>query len=214
MITVATDDGRTRTIRGVLFDMDGTVVDSIAVTERTWNAWADANDVGEGFRILHGQPAIDTVRHSFPAADESTIARLAREQTATEHADVVGIEPMPGALALLAWLDTAGVPWAIVTSADTMLATVRLEAAGILAPAVVSCEHVTRGKPDPQPYAIGARLIGVPIAECLVVEDALAGVDAGLASGAVTAALNDLPGDIRIHDLVDLHSILASGLSS
>jgi sugar-phosphatase len=213
MITITTDAGDTRIVRGVLFDMDGTVVDSMAVTERTWSAWAAANGVGDRFRILHGRPAADTVRHSFPDADDDTVAELTQAQARSEHLDLDGIESMPGAITLLAWLDLVAVPWAIVTSADTILATARLAAAGIAAPVLVSCDHVTRGKPDPEPYLIGAGLIGVPIAECMVVEDAAAGVDSGLASGAVTAALNGLPGHVRIADLADLHRLLRHGLT-
>ncbi len=213
MITITTDAGEVRSVRGLLFDMDGTMVDSMAVTERTWNAWAASNGVRDRFRILHGRPAADTVRHSFPDADDDTIAALTLAQSRSEHLDLDGIRPMPGATALLTWLDRIAVPWAIVTSADTVLATARLEAAGIAAPVLVSCDDVTRGKPDPEPYLMGAALISVGIDECMVVEDAPAGLDSGLASGAVTAALNGLPGHVRIADLSDLHRLLRHGLT-
>jgi mannitol-1-/sugar-/sorbitol-6-phosphatase len=213
MITVTTRSGVRRAVRGVLFDMDGTVVDSLAVTERTWGAWAERNGVSEGFRILHGRPAHHTVRHAFPDADEATIGRLTTQQTETEWADLDGVTPMDGAHDLIAWLESNGIPWAIVTSADLTLAEARLGVAGIDPPTLVTCEQITRGKPDPEPYQLGASLIGIPIADCLVVEDAPAGLESGLASGAVTAALNELPGDIRIADLKHLHELLRHGLT-
>jgi sugar-phosphatase len=213
MITIRTADGKARCIRGVLFDMDGTVVDSLAATERTWSAWAEEHGVDDGFEILHGQPASHTVRHAFPDADADAVQNLTDRQIANERSDLEGVAPIAGAVDLIAWLAENGIPWAIVTSADVLLAEARLGAAGIVAQTLVTCEHVTRGKPDPEPYLLGAELIGIPIADCLVVEDALAGVRSGLASGAITAALNNLPADVRITDLMHLHRLLAAGLT-
>lgn len=213
MITVRTDQGPQRDIRGVLFDMDGTLVDSMAVTERTWGAWAAAHGVAARLRILHGRPAGDTVRRCFPDADESTVADLTLTLNRMEHADLEGVVPLPWAHELLTWLDAVAIPWAVVTSADAQLARARLEVAGIEPDVLVTCDDITRGKPDPEPYLLGARLIGIPIATCLVVEDAPAGVESGLASGAVTAALNGLAADVRIADLRHLHRLLADGLT-
>jgi sugar-phosphatase len=116
---------------------------------------------------------------------------------------------MPGAHDLFAFLEENKIPWAVVTSADLLLAQARLGSAGITPPILVTCEDITHGKPHPEPFLLGASLIGVDITECVVVEDAPAGVQAGLASGAVTAALNGHVATVGISDLVHLRELLA-----
>ncbi len=97
MIDLTTDDGEVRAIRAILFDMDGTIVDSSEVTARLWNGWAAAHGVSDGFVILHGQPAMDTIRRSFPDADDERLAELAEAQAADECTDLDGVRAMPGA---------------------------------------------------------------------------------------------------------------------
>ena len=205
-------DGSVRTIRGVLFDMDGTIVDSGASTVRTWTQWAERMGVGDRLEILHGQPAIETVRALFPNATPEELADLCADQTVAEREDLDGVVAMPGAHDLFAFLEENGIPWAVVTSADLLLAQARLGSAGITPPILVTCEHITHGKPHPEPFLLGASLIGIDITECVVVEDAPAGVHAGLASGAVTAALNGLVATVGIRDLVHLKGLLAQRL--
>lgn len=183
--------------------MDGTIVDSIAATERTWARWAAKNGV-DNLVILHGRPAIDTVRSCFPDASPDELERLWLEQVANERQDVDGVIATHGALDLLEWLDAHDIPWAVVTSADRPLALARLGAARIDPVHMVTIEDVERGKPHPEPFERGAGVLGIPIAECLAVEDAPAGVQAAMASGAVTAALNGHPGHIAIGSLADL----------
>ncbi len=213
MITITTDAGEVRTLQAALFDMDGTIVSSIDVTERIWTQWAVDHGVTDGFEILHGRPAVDTIRRSLPDAGDDVISALVEDQATLELDDLDGVAPTTGALELLEWLDAAGVPWAVVTSAGTPLADARLGASRIRPPLLVSCDHVTRGKPDPEPYLLAARQLGVPIARCLVIEDAPAGLASGQSSGAVTAALNGHAGDVRIADLRALHDLLRQGLT-
>lgn len=208
---VTTRYGDVREIHGVLFDMDGTLVDSTAATERTWRAWAQEHGAQDRLTILHGQPAIATVRSCFPEATDDELDRLWRWQVEAERTDLQGVVAMPGAHDLLRWLDDSGVPWIVVTSADLALAQARLGAAGILPPDIVTIEDVTSGKPDPEPFIAGARRLELDVTRCLVVEDAAAGVTAGLAAGAVTAALNGHPADLTIDDLSHLHRLLANG---
>jgi len=203
------DDGTTRTIRGVLFDMDGTIVDSGPSTERTWSQWAERMGVADRLVILHGQPAIETVRLLFPDADADELAVLCADQTVAERSDLDDVIAMPGAHDLFSFLEENGIPWAVVTSADLLLAQARLGAAGITPPILVTCEDITFGKPHPEPFLLGASLIGIDIAECVVVEDAPAGVTAGVASGAVTAALNGHAAPVSIRDLAHLQALLA-----
>lgn len=206
---IRVDDGSVRTVRGVLFDMDGTIVDSGASTVRTWTQWAERMGVADRLEILHGQPAIETVRALFPDATPAELAELCADQTVAEREDLDGVIAMPGAHELFSFLDSAGIPWAVVTSADLLLAQARLGSAGITPPILVTCEDITFGKPHPEPFLLGASLIGVDISECVVVEDAPAGVRAGLASGAVTAALNGHTGTVGIRDLGHLQELLA-----
>ena len=202
------DDGSTRTIRGVLFDMDGTIVDSGASTVRTWAKWAERMGVADRLEILHGQPAIETVRALFPDATPEELAELCADQTVAEREDLDGVVALPGAHDLFEFLEARSIPWAVVTSADLLLAQARLGASGITPPILVTCEDITFGKPHPEPFLLGASLIEVDISECVVVEDAPAGVQAGLASGAVTAALNGHVATVGIRDLVHLRELL------
>lgn len=175
----------------VLFDMDGTLVDSRLVVERVWCDWAAAH--GRDFRPIlaasHGRRTIDTVREfAIPGID---IEAEAIKLEGQEVADVGGIIAIPGAAELLARLPAGR--WAVVTSASRALATRRLTAAGLPIPAVmVTAEQVTQGKPHPEGYQTAAQLLGARAEECLVFEDAPAGIEAGLRAGshvvAITAA--------------------------
>ncbi|MEV0129219.1 HAD-IA family hydrolase [Dactylosporangium sp. NPDC050688] len=121
-----------------------------------------------------------------------------------QYDDLTDIAALPGAARLLRTLDELGLPWAVVTSADRRLATVRLHAAGLPARHLVTVEDTLHGKPDPAPYLAGAALLGVDPKDCLVVEDAQPGVDAARAAGMRVAALRGLTGDVPIRDLDDL----------
>lgn len=205
---IRVDDGSVRRVRGMLFDMDGTIVDSGAATERTWKQWAERMGVGDRLEILHGQPAIETVRALFPDVSPQELAELCADQTIAEREDLDGVVALPGARELHSYLEMNGIPWAVVTSADLLLAQARLGAAGITPPILVTCEDITHGKPHPEPFLLGASLIGIDITECVVVEDAPAGVQAGLASGAVTAALNGHAATVGIRDLAHLQDLV------
>ncbi len=187
----------------VLFDMDGTLVDSDAAVERAWATWAGEYgvDVAATLAGAHGSPADATVRRLRPDLDSSGVAVAAARQLALQYDDLGDVAPTPGALDLLA---TLTVPWAVVTSADAPLAAARLGAAGITPPLLVTVEDVRRGKPDPEGYLLAASRLGVDPARCLVVEDSEVGLAAGRAAGAMTAALRGLAGDIRIRDLREL----------
>ncbi len=167
-----------------LFDMDGTILTSIAAVDRAWRAWARRVGVDEEavMAYMHGRRAIDTIGYFLPGADP---ARLAAEFTWLEDfelADIRGIEPIPGVHELLA---AAEGRWALVTSASPPIAHARVKAAGIALPkVVVTSADVSRGKPDPMGYLLAAERMGVDPARCLVFEDAHAGIAAGQAAGA------------------------------
>ena len=199
-------------IDAVLFDMDGTLVDSDPAVERAWERWSAeyAVDPAAALAIAHGRPADQTIRRLLPALDDAAVAVAAARQLALQYDDLSDVTATPGAHELLAVLGRLGLPWAVVTSADVRLAQARLGAAGIEAPVLVTVEDVRAGKPDPEGYLRAAALLDVPPERCLVVEDAEVGLQAGRAAGAMTAALKGLDGDLRLVDLTQL----ADGLLS
>jgi sugar-phosphatase len=172
-----------RAFGAFLFDMDGTVLNSIAAAERIWSAWAERHgvDVETFLPTIHGVRAIDTIRRlNLPGVDAEAQAAFITE---AEIADVEGIIEIPGAAAFLQALPAQR--WAIVTSAPRDLALRRMAAAGIPEPAVmITAEDVSAGKPDPAGYRLAARRLGLEPADCLIFEDASVGIQAAEAAGA------------------------------
>ena len=174
-----------------LFDMDGTLITSTAAAERVWSRWAEWHglDVAAFIPTIHGVRAADTIRkQNLPGIDlEAEVAWVERG----EIEDLDGVVPIAGAIDFVKRLPPDR--WAVVTSATVPLAEARLKAAGLTPPALmITAEQVERGKPDPSGYRLAAERLGFDIADCLVFEDAEAGIKAGEAAGAgvvvVTAA--------------------------
>lgn len=166
----------------VLFDMDGTLVNSSAVTERVWAKWAARHSlkVNEILPVVHGRRSIDVMREVAPHLGISE--REAYLFDAEEAQDSEGVLPIPGATDVL--LSLCREKWAVVTSATRELAETRLNFAGLPTPSVlISAEDVPRGKPSPDCYQLAADRLAVQSAECLVVEDTHAGIAAGLSAG-------------------------------
>lgn len=171
------------TYRAFLFDMDGTVLTSIAAAERVWTTWAVRHgvDVDSFLPTIHGARAIDTIRRlGLPGVDAEAEAAWITE---AEVIDVEGVLEVAGAAKFLRSLPAS--QWAIVTSAPRELALRRMAAAGIPEPAVmITAEDVIVGKPDPACYRLAARRLGVEPGQCLVFEDATVGILAAEAAGA------------------------------
>jgi sugar-phosphatase len=196
-----------RDVDAVLFDMDGTLVDSDAVVERVWAVFCREYDVDLDalLAVAHGLPGDTTIRRFRPDLPEPDVRALNECLLALETADLDGVVATPGAHDLIATLERAGVPWAVVTSANQKLAVARLTAAGIAVPDVlVTTDDIERGKPDPEGYRLGAALLGVDPTRTLVVEDTVPGLAAGRAAGARVAALKGLTGDVTLGSLTDL----------
>src|SRR3954468_23273801 len=165
----------------LLCDLDGVLVDSGDAVERAWRRWAaghglDWADVEPG---IHGMPSRENVARLLPGADAFAESRRIEHDQAT---DLEGVVAVPGARELLATWPPDRI--AIVTSASVPLATARLGAAGLAPPRVlVTEERVSAGKPDPEGYLLAARELGADPADCVVLEDAPAGLEAARAAG-------------------------------
>ena len=178
----------------VLVDLDGTLVNSDAPVRRAWTAFAHRHglDANEVLHFAQGRPAGETARRLAPDADADAEARLLEE---AETSDTDGLVALPGALGLLA----APLALAIVTSCTRRLATVRLRGSGLPLPeTMVGSDEVSAGKPDPESYLLGARRLGVDPGACVVLEDAPAGIAAGVAAGATVIALRTTHPDAEL----------------
>lgn len=168
-------------VRGILFDMDGVLISSIGSVERSWTKWAELRGVDPALAIktAHGRRAIETVKLMRPDLDDVEELRLIEQ---IEVADGVGLAVLEGVQRIIASLPADR--WTVVTSATTRLTLSRLKEAGIEPPGhVVTADMVANGKPDPEPYRMGARMLGLKPEDCLVVEDSASGATAGHAAG-------------------------------
>jgi mannitol-1-/sugar-/sorbitol-6-phosphatase len=173
--------------RGILFDLDGVLVDSTPAVARCWARWAVQYgfNADEVVRQAHGRPSIVTLRELMPNDDYEEENRKMEEW---EIADTDGVVPLPGVIEILRALPPD--QWTIVTSCTPPLAEVRIRVAGLPRPQkIVTSGDVKRFKPDPDPYLKGAELLGLEPADCVVVEDAPAGIRAGRAAGSRVLAL-------------------------
>jgi mannitol-1-/sugar-/sorbitol-6-phosphatase len=178
---------------GVLFDLDGVLVDSTPAVVRVWSSWAIEHglDPQETVRQAHGRPSIATLRDLLPNADPE---KENLEVERREIADVDGVVPLPGVMDLLAKLPQD--KWTIVTSCTRALALVRIQTAQLPLPKVLTTsQDVKDGKPAPEPYLRGAATLGLMAGDCVVIEDASAGVRAGKAAGARVIALRTTEAD-------------------
>jgi sugar-phosphatase len=172
--------------QAILFDLDGVLVDSTTCAGRIWKAWAREQglDPERMVQMAHGRPTIETIGMVAPHLDAQLEADKVEE---LEVKDVAGLKALPGAQALLANLPPER--YAIVTSGSRRLATARLRAAGLPVPErMIAADDITNGKPDPEPYLNGARLLGYKPQECMVFEDAPAGIRSAKAAGMTVIA--------------------------
>jgi sugar-phosphatase len=184
--------------KGVLFDLDGVLVDSTPAIARVWTIWANKHgfDPAETIHQAHGRPSLTTIRELLPDADH------AAENSAVERMEIEDLDDvvaLPGAVELLRTLPAD--KWTVVTSCTRPLALVRLRAAGLPVPArLVTANDITIGKPNPEPYLKGAEILGLAAKDCVVIEDAPAGIRAGKAAGAKVIALQTTERDVLLRE--------------
>jgi mannitol-1-/sugar-/sorbitol-6-phosphatase len=186
----------------VIFDLDGVLVDSTAVVERAWRRWAAEHGISvvDLLAVAHGRPGRDVVRAFAPELDAEAEAALL---DSWEEADSAGLVAVPGAAECVSAVRDRR--WAIATSGGRSLALGRLAAANLPLPDVlVTADDVHAGKPDPEPYLRAADALAVPPGDCIVVEDAPAGVTAGKRAGMTVIAVctTHPPGDLAQADTV------------
>jgi mannitol-1-/sugar-/sorbitol-6-phosphatase len=165
----------------ILFDLDGVLVDSTRSVDRQWRTWAREQGIDEEkvVSIAHGVRTIEVVRAMAPQLNaEAEVHKL----EAREAADHDGVTVMPGAVELVQAIPEGR--WCVVTSGTRLLANARLKLAGIPLPRVlITADDVANGKPHPGPYLRAAELLGVAPADCLVIEDAPAGIQSAHGAG-------------------------------
>jgi mannitol-1-/sugar-/sorbitol-6-phosphatase len=186
----------------VLFDMDGTLVDSTCVVKLAWGWWAARHDIPLEalLSFSHGRPTIVTMEHFLPARNHT---KELKEMKHYEETQLEGILAVPGATQVINAVKDH--PWAIVTSAWRALAEARVIAAGLPLPKVIiPVDEIRNGKPHPEGYLRAAERLSVAPRECLVFEDTRPGIEAGLnAKMQVVALLTTFPAeDLRHHPLI------------
>jgi sugar-phosphatase len=189
-------------VDAILFDLDGTLVDSSGSVRRSWRKLAEMIDRPwpEVEPHIHGVPVPQVMRMLEPDMPPERVEELRVFMVESESTDTVGVVAQPGAVQVLADLPPERV--AIVTSGGIRLASSRIAAAGLPTPAVVvTADDVAVGKPDPAPYVKGAELLGFLPERCLVVEDAPAGVASARAAGCPVI------GVLTTHESLDAPSV-------
>lgn len=180
----------------LLLDMDGTLIDSGPSVERAWGTMLREYGADAEFgHAMHGRPARQIIAELLPHLDEGQVAAAHARIEELEIADVAQIVTLPGTQRLLAELDAAAAQlgratWTIVTSCTMPLFEARWARTGLPTPAgLVTADQVTRGKPDPEPYLLGARRLGAEPGRALVIEDSVGGLRSGTDAGARTIAV-------------------------
>ena len=189
----------------ILFDLDGVLVDSTRSVTRQWRRWAEEKgiDPEKVLAFAHGVRAVEVIARVAPHLDAEEEVKILEKH---EAEDTEGVAVMPGARELVSSLPDGS--WAVVTSGTRHLAIARLRLANIPHPkALVTSDEVVNGKPDPEPYLKGAELLGMNPSECLVIEDAPAGIRAAHAGGMKVIALTST---FAASDLREADSVVSS----
>ena len=182
--------------QAILFDLDGTLVDSTLCVEQHWREWATKHNLNpeEILKISHGRPTVDTIGLVAPDLDAEAEAKTLDESQAV---NLDGVVAVPGANTLLASLPYKN--WAIVTSANQKIATNRLLHVGLPLPEyLITTDDVEQYKPHPEGYLKAVEYLKVEPEQCVVVEDAPVGIQAAHAAKmkAIAVATTYSPRDL------------------
>ncbi len=187
--------------QGVLFDLDGTLIDSTPAIARSWSAVL--TEIGIPLEVLpslHGQPSRQSLHRLLPNASLEEIDHWAKKIESLEVEDTDGIILLPGARELFEDLDRREIEWFIVTSCTRELGTARAKSVGLsLPPKSIFFDDVEKGKPHPDPYLLGLERLGISANNALVIEDAPAGIKSGKAAGIKVVAM------VTTHERESLH---------
>lgn len=187
--------------QGVLFDLDGTLIDSTPAIARSWSAVL--TEIGIPLEVLpslHGQPSRQSLHRLLPDASLEEIDHWAKKIESLEVQDTDGIILLPGARELFEELDRREIEWFIVTSCTRELGTARAKSVGLsLPPKSIFFDDVEKGKPHPDPYLLGLERLGISANNALVIEDAPAGIKSGKAAGIKVVAM------VTTHERESLH---------
>lgn len=177
--------------QGVLFDLDGTLIDSTPSITRSWSSVL--NEIGISLDVLpslHGQPSRQSLHRLLPDASLGEIDHWAKKIERLEVEDTEGIILLPGARELFAELDSRDIEWFIVTSCTRELGTARANSVNLtLPPKSIFFDDVIKGKPHPEPYLLGLNRLNLPASSALVLEDAPAGIKSGKSAGISVIAM-------------------------
>jgi mannitol-1-/sugar-/sorbitol-6-phosphatase len=197
--------------KAVIFDLDGTLVDSSACIEEIWKLWCSDNNINYNklISVSHGRPTLETMQDFLPSADKKMTDWFLKYELA--RAD--NLKLITGAKNIIEKLPVNS--WAIATSGVNNLAIARIKGAGLPLPnALITADKIKKGKPDPESFIKAADLLGVKINECVIFEDSIPGILAGHASNAKVVGVKthlkekDMPGvafSINDYDELELN---------
>lgn len=191
----------------ILFDLDGVLLDSTRVVAAQYTRWAIEHnlDPDEVMKAAHGVRTLEVVQRVAPLLDAAAETKKIEDREAVAD----GIVPIPGAVALLSSIPKGR--WCVVTSGTRFLATTRMRKFGIPIPDIlVTADDVSNGKPDPEPYRKGAELLKANPAECVVFEDAPAGIRSARAAGMKVISLPSTYPASELHEA----NVIVSGLGN
>jgi mannitol-1-/sugar-/sorbitol-6-phosphatase len=204
-----TDGGSIWAPDAILADLDGTLIDSVESSERAWGAFARR----------HGYDEEATHRYAMGRPTRETIAQLVSEEERAAEQEMIDRYEVEDADSVIAYEGAAELlagplPIAVVTSGSTELATARLRGAGLEPPAIlITADKVLRGKPDPEPFLIGAQELGVEPTRCLVLEDAPSGIAAANAAGMEVVAFRTSHMENELAEATEILDTLAEAVA-